>query len=441
MAAMTPRTPRHCKLVFRLSKYPLDFCQRAAKMAVMTQRLFSDHLLLALDAGEQAMVTQVRALCRDVFGPQAASVAQRDVFAWDTFRTLAREGIVATAFPREYGGTDARQVLRIRIIEELGRVCSTSASMITGTDLSARAVVAGASPALRAELLPKLCTGEIQTAFALTEAGAGSDVRGLASVARRDGDHYVLNGGKKFITRATTADWLMVIARMEPAGPGGGFIGLLVARDAPGVHISAEVGKLGWFGVPISTLAFTDVRVPATHRLGEEGDGFALAQDALLRARIGHAAMALGRAIGAVEIAATYACDRSTFGKPLGSHQGVQWMLADMVTQIEASRALVFAAAQKYDRGDADTAIFASMAKLHATDLCMKVVTDALQLTGGRGYLQDFPLERFFRDAKLNQIGEGASEVHKTVIGRDVARRAATAERNPCLRDGPLTAY
>jgi alkylation response protein AidB-like acyl-CoA dehydrogenase len=157
--------------------------------------------------------------------------------------------------------------------------------------------------------------------------------------ARRDGDHYVLNGGKKFITRATTADWLMVIARMEQ---GDGFIGLLVARDAPGVHISAEVGKLGWFGVPISTLAFTDVRVPATHRLGEEGDGFALAQDALLRARIGHAAMALGRAIGAVEIAATYACDRSTFGKPLGEHQGVQWMLADMVTQIEASRALVF---------------------------------------------------------------------------------------------------
>ena len=438
---MTPCALGHRKPVFRLSKYLLDFWLPAAKMAAMTQRLFSDHLLLTLDADEQATVTQVRALCRDVFGPQAATVAQRDVFAWDTFRTLAREGIVATAFPREYGGTDARQVLRIRIIEELGRVCSTSASMITGTDLSARAVVAGASPALRAELLPKLCTGEIQTAFALTEAGAGSDVRGLASVARRDGDHYVLNGGKKFITRATTADWLMVIARLEPAGPGGGFVGLLVARDAPGVQVSAEVGKLGWFGVPISTLAFSDVRVPATHRLGEEGDGFSLAQDALLRARIGHAAMALGRAIGAVEIAATYACDRSTFGKPLGSHQGVQWMLADMVTQIEASRALVFAAAQKYDRGDADTAMFASMAKLHATDLCMKVVTDALQLTGGRGYLQDFPLERFFRDAKLNQIGEGASEVHKTVIGRDVARRAATAERNPCLRDGPLTLY
>ena len=150
---------------------------------------------------------------------------------------------------------------------------------------------------------------------------------------------------------------------------------------------------------------------------------------------------ALGRAIGAVEIAAAYATDRSTFGKPLGGHQGVQWMLADMLTQIESSRALITLTAEKYDRGDTDVAIFASMAKMQATDLCMKVVTDALQLTGGRGYLQDFPLERFFRDAKLNQIGEGASEVHKTVIGRDLVRRARNAERNPCLRDGSLVDY
>ena len=239
-------------------------------------------------------------------------------------------------------------------------------------------------------------------------------------------------------TRASTADWLMVVARLQDHT---GFVGLLVPRDAPGLTISPEVGKLGWFGVPISSLRFDAVRVPASHRLGEEGDGFSLAQDALLRARIGHAAMALGRAIGAVEIAATYAGDRRLFGRQLGEHQGAQWMLADMATQIEASRALLHATAQKYDRGDADCAIFASMAKLHATDLCMKVVTDALQLTGGRGYLQDFPLERFFRDAKLNQIGEGASEVHKTVIGRDLVRRSVQAERNPCLREGPLTDY
>jgi alkylation response protein AidB-like acyl-CoA dehydrogenase len=402
-------------------------------------RLFGDHFLLALDGGERALIERLRALCRDTIGPQAAAVAKQDVFAWDTFRTLARAGIVATAFPKAYGGTDARQALRIRVIEELGRVCSTAASIITGTDLSSRAIVAGASEDLKRDLVPKLCSGELQAAFALTEPSAGSDVRGLQTRIRRTDAGYVVDGHKKFITRATSADWFAVVGRAEDDPST--FIAVLVHRDAPGLTISPEVGKLGWFGVPISSLRFEGIAVPASHRLGAEGEGFSLAQDALLRARIGHAAMALGRAIGAVEIAATYATDRETFGQPLGRHQGVQWMLADMVTQIEAARALLALTADKYDRGDADVAIFASMAKLQATDLCMKVVTDALQLTGGRGYLQDFPLERFFRDAKLNQIGEGASEVHKTVIGRDVVRRAGAAERNPCLRAGSLVDY
>ena len=318
-------------------------------------------------------------------------------------------------------------------------MCSTTASLITGTDLSTRAIVAGGSEQLKQEIVPRLCTGELQSAFGLTEPGAGSDVRGLQTTFRRNGDGYLVNGRKKFITRAGTADWIVVVGR--DAAETGTFIAGLVPRDAPGLKVGPDDGKLGWWGVPIASLELQDVYVPATHRLGAEGEGFSLAQDALLRARIGHAAMALGRAIGAVEIAAAYAVDRSSFGKPLGAHQGVQWMLADMVTQIEAARALLALTAEKYDRGDGDVAVFASMAKLQATDLCMKVVTDALQLTGGRGYLQDFPLERFFRDAKLNQIGEGASEVHKTVIGRDAVRRAAQAERNPCLRPGPLTDY
>lgn len=402
-------------------------------------RLFGDHFLSRLDSLEQTTVRHVRELCRTTLGPQADAVSREDVFAWDTFRTLAREGVIATAFPRDYGGTDARQAVRIRIIEELGRVCSTSASIITGTDLSSRAIVAGASESLRHEVVPGLCSGDLQAAFALTEPNAGSDVRGLQTVIHRAGDRYFVTGRKKFITRASTADWFAVVGRAEDDSSV--FIALLVPRSAKGFRISPEVDKLGWFGVPISSLEFDAVEVPASHRLGAEGDGFSLAQDALLRARIGHAAMALGRAIGAVEIASRYATERTFFGRREGDHQGVQWMLADMVTQIEGSRAMLALAADKYDEGAPDVSMFASMAKLHATDLCMKVVTDALQLTGGRGYLRDFPLERFFRDAKLNQIGEGASEVHKTVIGRDVVRRAALAERNPCLHDGPLTDY
>lgn len=403
------------------------------------ERLFGDHFLAQLNAEEQAVVHKVRRLAKEIFGPQAAQVAKQDVFAWDTFRVLAREGILGTAFPRTYGGTDARQALRVRIIEELGRVCSASASMTTGADLSCRAIVAGASEDLKARLLPGLCSGKLQAAFALTEPGAGSDVRGLKTVIRRSEGQYVVSGHKKFITRGTTADWFAVVGRAEDDPSC--YIAVLVPRDAAGFTISPEVGKLGWAGVPISSLAFDQVAVPATHRLGQEGDGFALAQDALVRARIGHAAMALGRAIGAIEIAAAYMADRTLFGKTLGEHQGAQWMLAEMVTQVEAARALAHLAAEKYDRGDADAAIYASMAKLHATDLGMRVVTDALQLTGGRGYLQDFPLERFFRDAKLNQIGEGSSEVHKTVIGRDAMRRARGLERHPCLKYGCLEDY
>ena len=402
-------------------------------------RLFGDHFLADLDEDELAILTRMRALSRDVFGPQAATVASRDVFAWDTFRTLVDEGMIATAFPRRYGGTDARQELRVRLIEEAGRVCSTTASLLTGADLSARALVVGGSEKLKDEILPRLCKGEQQLAFGLSEPEAGSDVRGLQTRFRPQGDGYVIDGCKKFITRAGVADWIVVVGQHEDTDRG--FVAGLVARDTPGLSISPEVGKLGWWGVPMNSLELQGVRLPLSYRLGAEGEGFDLAQDALLRARIGHAAMALGRAIGAVEIASTYACDRSAFGKSLGRHQGVQWMLAQMYTRIEASRALVTMTARKYDRNDADVAIYASMAKLDATDLCMQVATDALQLTGGRGYQKDFPLERFFRDAKLNQIGEGASEVHKTVIGRDVVRRAPKAERNPCLHSGSLVNY
>jgi alkylation response protein AidB-like acyl-CoA dehydrogenase len=310
---------------------------------------------------------------------------------------------------------------------------------MTGADLSTRAVVAGASQAFQQMLLPGLCEGTLQCAFALTEPAAGSDVRGLETTIEQDGDHYIIHGAKKYITRATTADWFVVIGKARHAPSS--FIAVLVPRDASGFYISPEVPKLGWYGVPISSLAFEGVRIPLANRLGQEGDGLDLAQDALVRARIGHASMAIGRAIGAVEIAATYACDRSVFGKSLGHHQGIQWMLADMVSQIEAVRCLVSLVAEKYDQGDNDVSVFASMAKLQATDLCMKVVTDALQITGGRGYLQDFPLERFFRDAKLNQIGEGSSEVHKTLIGRDIVRRAPNSERNASLRTGSLVDY
>lgn len=396
------------------------------------------HPLVDLDEHEQALLTRVQQRVADSIGPQANQVGREDVFAWPTFRLLVEEGIVATAFPREYGGSEARMLLRVRIIEEIGRVCSTAASLVTGTDLSSRPIVAGGSEALKREVLPELISGCRQSAFALTERGAGSDVAQLACVARPGGAGWRLSGVKKFITRADVADYFVVVARSTDAVAGAkGLTAFLVDRASPGLSVSPNIPKLGWNGVPIAEVIFDEVEVPASRLLGQEGEGFALAQDTLLRARIGHAAMALGRIGGALQIAAQYAGQRQVFGRSVGEHQGIQWMLAEAAAQLEAARCLVYATAIRYDRGDADAALHASMAKMHVTDLCMKVVVDCLQILGGNGYLKAYPIERFMRDAKLNQIGEGTSEVHKNIIGRQLLKIAAQMERHPSLDFDP----
>lgn len=393
-----------------------------------------EHPLVSLDVEEAAMLDRVRQLVAERIGPQARDVAREDRFAWDTFNALAEHGVIATAFPREYGGTDARMLLRVRIIEEIAAACSTAASIVTGTDLSSRPIVAGASDEIKRDVLPALANGKLQSAFALTERGAGSDVANLTSSAERDGAVYHLSGAKKFITRADVADMFVVVARSADGVPGAkGLSAFLVDRASAGLQVSPNIPKLGWYGVPIAEVVLDRVAVPAARMLGAEGQGFALAQDTLLRARIGHAAIALGRATGALLIAAQYAGQRRAFGHTIGEHQGIQWMLADLGSRIEAARCLVYAAALRYDRGDGDAAVHASIAKLHATDLCMKVVVDCLQILGGNGYLKAFPLERFLRDAKLNQIGEGTSEIHKNIIGRHVLKTAAGLPRHPGL--------
>lgn len=381
---------------------------------------------------ERDFLARVDRLVANEIGPRANEVGRVEEFAWESFRALAREGVFATGFPARYGGTEAPLRLRVRIIESVAKVCSAAASMVTGVDLSGRPIAFAAAPQLAESVMPRLASGELQSAFALTERRAGSDVAGLQSTARQEGDHWVLNGVKRFISRAPVADLFIVVARTEGVAGAKGLSAFLVERDTPGLRVGPIQPKLGWIGIPISEVFLEDARVPADRMLGAEGQGFAIAQDTLIRARIGHAAMAVGRAQGAIDIAAQYAASRSTFGRRLGEHQGVQWMLADMTTQVEAARCLVYSCAQRYDARDPQTGIFASMAKLHAADLGMRVTTDCLQLLGGNGYLQQMPLERFMRDAKLNQIGEGASEIHKTVIGRHVVKQAA-GMRHPCL--------
>ena len=396
------------------------------------------HPLVKLTPDEADMLARVQSLVADKIGPDAERVGREDVFAWDTFRLLAREGVIATAFPVAHGGTNASMMLRVRMIEELAGVCTTAASIVTGTDLSSRPIVAGAAAALQSDIIPDLCSGARQCAFALTEPDAGSDVARLSSHYKHANGGYLLSGHKKFITRADVADMFVAVARLAD-GPQGakGLSAFLVPRSAPGVSVSPLIPKMGWYGVPIAMVTFDNVPVAASHLLGQEGQGMALAQDTLLRARIGHVAIALGRMTGALQIASQYAGHRKVFGHSVGDHQGIQWMVASMAAQIEAARCLVYSTALRHDAGDADASVHASIAKMHATDLCMKVVVDCVQLLGGNGYLGAYPLERFMRDAKMNQIGEGTSEVHKNLIGRHVLRKAAEMPQHPCLNLNP----
>ena len=233
------------------------------------------HPLVRLSPDEAALLERVKTLVTERIGPDADRVAQQDVFAWDTFRLLCREGIVATAFPRAHGGSEASMMLRVRIIEEVASVCSTAASLVTGTDLSSRPIVAGGSEALRSALIPDLASGARQSAFALTEPGAGSDVARLgAHYAPAPQGGWTLNGQKKFITRANVADMFVVVAR-QADGPGGGrgLSAFVVPRDTPGITVSPVIPKLGWYGVPIALVSFDDVHIAPEHLLGKEGEG------------------------------------------------------------------------------------------------------------------------------------------------------------------------
>ena len=370
----------------------------------------------------------VRSLARDRIAPRAAEIDESHEFPWDVVELFREHGIFGLFFEEEHGGLGTGTLLSLVAIEEVSRVCATSGLILAVQELGSLGLKLGGSPEQQARWLPRLASGEVLAAYALTEAGSGSDSAAMRTSAVADGDGYVLNGTKRFITNAGVAGLYTVFAKTDPAAGHSGISAFVVESDTPGFTVERLEPKMGISGSTTGELAFADCRIPATNRLGEEGTGFRLAMRILDRSRPGVAAQALGIAQGATDYALDYAKTRETMGKPIAQHQLIAAKLADMETKTEAARGLLYRFGRMVDEGadDGELTKASAMAKLFCGDVAMEVTTEAVQILGGYGYIKEYPVERMMRDAKITQIYEGSQEVQRLVIAREMVREQRT---------------
>ena len=372
----------------------------------------------------------VRELATERIAPRAAEIDATAEFPWDLKELLAQQDLLGTCFEERHGGTALDEVAQAILVEEVARADATTSLIPAVQKLGALPILLAGSEEQQDRYLPRLASGEWLAAFALTEAGAGSDVAAMRMRATRDGDDYVLNGSKRFITHGSVASLMTVFAITDPeAGGRKGMSAFIVETDTPGFSAPRVEHKMGIRGSPTAELTFDDVRVPLANRIGEEGDGFKIAMATLDRSRLGIAAQAVGIAAGALDAAVGYAAERSQFGQRIADLQGIQWMLADMASQTEAARQLVYAAAARVDANDPELSYWTSSAKLIAGDTAMRVTTDAVQVLGGYGYITEYPVERMMRDAKITQLYEGTQQIQRLVIARQVLARAGVERR------------
>ncbi len=363
----------------------------------------------------------VRELARDKVAPRAAEIDKTAEFPWDIKELLAGQDILGLPYPAEYGGLGADLLTCCLAIEALSEACATTGLILAVHELASLPIVLAGTDEQKARWLPDLAAGRSLIAFALTEAGAGSDAGSIATRAVRDGDTYVLNGTKRFITHGSIADLVTVFAVTDPGGKRGRNLScLVVERGMPGFSVGRLEHKMGIRGSPTAELLFDDVRVPAANLIGADGEGFALAMRTFERSRPGIAAQAVGIAQGALDVAAKYATERVQFGRPIGEFQMVQGLLADMDAATEAARSLLYTACAAIDAGDGDAGRWAAVCKLVAGDAAMRVTTDAVQVLGGYGYLDEFPVERMMRDAKITQLYEGTQQIQRLVVARSL---------------------
>ncbi len=372
----------------------------------------------------------VRELAEERIAPRAAEIDEKSEFPWDLKELLAQQDLLGTCFEERHGGTDLDTIAQSIIVEEIARADATTSLIPVVQKLGALPIILAGSDEQKDRYFPRLASGEWLAAFALTEAAAGSDVASNRMRARRDGDGYVLDGSKRFITHGSVANVLTVFALTDPAAGGRkGMSAFVVEADTPGFAAPRVEHKMGIRGSPTAELTFDAVRVPIENRLGEEGEGFRIAMATLDRSRLSIAAQAVGIAQGALDAAIAYAADRQQFGQRVVDFEGIQFMLADMASQTEAARQLTYAAAAKVDAQASDLPYWTSSAKLIAGDTAMRVTTDAVQVLGGYGYITEYPVERMMRDAKITQLYEGTQQIQRLIVARQLLQRAGVAQR------------
>ena len=352
--------------------------------------------------------------------PIAVEIDRDARFPHETVKRMGELGLMGIAVPERWGGAGSDMVSYVVALEEIAQVCASHAVVMSvNNSLYGYPVLTYGTDAQRERFLKPVASGQAHGCFALTEPQAGSDARNQATLARRDGADYVITGRKMFITNGREASFALVFAQTDIAAARRGITAFIVEKGTPGFSVSKTEDKLGIRASDTAELVFDDCRVPASHRIGEEGQGFKIALSTLDGGRIGIAAQAVGIAAGAYTRSVAYARERKSFGVAIGQHQMVQWMLADMATAIDGARLLTLKAAVLKDAGKPYTNA-AAMAKLFAAETAMKVTTDAVQVHGGYGYIRETEVERYFRDAKITQIYEGTSQIQKLVIAREV---------------------
>ncbi len=377
---------------------------------------------------QQTMIRDLaRKVAREKIKPVAAKYDETEEFAWDIVKVLVDSDLFGVYIPEAYGGLGGGILDMCLVAEELSKACGGIALGFAGTGLGTFPIILYGSEEQKKKYLPQIAKGRV-AAFCITEAEAGSDAGSIKTTAKKDGDHYILNGTKQWITNAGEAEVYTVIAMTDKSKGARGASAFIVEKGTKGIDFGAKEKKLGIRASATREVIFTDCKVPKENLISKEGMGFIVAMKTFDNSRPGVASQALGIAQGALDLALEYARKRVQFGQPISSFQAIQHMLADMATQIEAARALVYATARMVDSGAKSVAKESAMAKMFASDVAMKVTVDAIQVFGGYGYMREYPIEKYMRDAKITQIYEGTNQIQRNVIAANLIKESLKGE-------------